>query len=70
MTLDEAVEEKNKEDKGACLKAEKNSYHNTYMIMEQLKLIEQIHYVVKHDTLKQPETLKLLELRDRIINSL
>ena len=70
MTLDEAVKEKNKEDEGACLQTGIKSYHNTYMIMEQLKLIEQIHYLVKHDTLKQEETLKLLELRDNIINSL
>ena len=49
---------------------QKTSNYDTYMMLDKIKLIEQIHYVVKHDTLKQEETLKLLELRDKIINSL
>ena len=49
---------------------QKTNYYDTYMMLDKIKLIEQIHYVVKHDTLKQEETLKLLELRDNIINSL
>lgn len=64
MTLDEACEEA----KGVS--EIKQPEYNIYSILDNLKVIEQIHYVVKHDTLKQPETLKLLELRDKIINSL
>lgn len=49
---------------------QKTSNYDTYMMLDKIKIIEQIHYIVKHDTLKQEETLKLLELRDNIINSL
>ena len=48
----------------------KSPEYNVYLLLENIKLIEHIHYVVKDNTLKEKETLKLLELRDNIVNSL